>query len=142
MPAVVRRLTFEAVLANQNALRQKIGELINENRALNSSEREEFQRVYYRATLGKGAIATPNTNLPGIRDATLDDLVFNHLAVHELGGIRVGWVGTDERRKLSPARVWQLVLARLNTDVFGAALQQALASPERALLNKELRRSR
>lgn len=125
------RLTFENVLTAQTWIRQEIRRLIGENRTLNRDEDAEFIKVYYRATLGKGALATPRTNLPGINDISLDDLVTNHLSDPGLKHLRVGWADTDEWQKLAPAKVWALVLSRLNGDVFGAALQQAIAlSPE------------
>jgi len=126
------RLTFEEVLSSQIALRQQIRQLIGENRTLKDDELEEFERLYFRATLGKGALVTPRTELPGLCDTTLDNIVIEHLSVPNSRGISASWADTDEKELISPARAWRLVLSRLDTDVFGASLQQAVSlSPEK-----------
>ena len=126
------RLTFEEVLKNQTELVRCINYLIKKNRTLIPEEQEGFMQLYYRATLGKGALVPPLTQLPGFGNATLDDIVFYHLSIPESRGIRAGWADTDEHMLVTPAQAWHLVLRRLTKDVFGAALQQAVSlSPEK-----------
>lgn len=126
------RLTFEEVLKNQLILTKKIHQLIREKRTLNENEQEIFMQMYRRATVGLGTHVAPRTNLPGIMDMTLDNIVTNYLSIPKSKGILIGWAGTDERGIVPPAKAWKLVLERLNTDVFGVALERVLSlSPEK-----------
>jgi len=126
------RLTFEEVLKNQIILTKKIQQLIRDKRTLNEDEQDVFMQMYRRATVGLGARAIPHTNLPGMMDMSLDDIVTNHLSIPKSKGILIGWAGTDEKGIVTPARAWRLVLERLNVNVFGAALERVLSlSPEK-----------
>ena len=120
------RLTFEDVLSAQITIRQKIAQFIREKRALNNDEHDEFLKTYFRATLGKGALVGPRMNMPGLQDKTLDDIITNILSISGNKGVWCGWDGTDDREFVSVDVIWRKVLDRLNADVFGEALQQAV----------------
>lgn len=132
------RFTFEEILKSQEALAQKIHQLIDENRALKDDEVFDFLRTYRRATGGMGARASPAPSVPGLAETTMDNLVINYLADPQLKKIQIGWMDGDERKSISPKEAWRFVLRRLNADVFGTALEHALwSSPEKVVHERQ-----
>ena len=128
------RVTFEDVLDAQSRLRIEIETLMEENKSVSSvpTTRKKFFNLWARATLGKSASVTPITDLPVLRQQTLDRILHKYLC-GDADEFVVGWEEDEEKDKrvISLTKIWQIVLDRLNTDVFGAALQQAIAlSPE------------
>lgn len=128
-PRQLPRVTFEEVLKSQILLREKVWELMAQNRTFSEEEQNAFYEFYMRGTLGLGATTMVEVwaDAGGVvkkEVMTLDSLVLTHLAPFS--------EKQNPKMVKSPQELWMVVLKKLNQEIFGKALQEAVRlSPER-----------